>query len=97
MENGDTNFLVGNHSYDSADLSNKNVERGTSYAAPRISGYVALLRHKFSGLNAVNTASILLDTAGYEDLYCNPNCDKSIYGQGKANLGKAMSPIGNLR
>ena len=97
MENGDTNFVSGYHSYDGADLSNKNIYAGTSFAAPRISGYVALLRHKFSGLSANHTANILLDTAGYDDLQCNPNCDKSIYGQGKANLGKAMSPIGNLR
>ena len=97
MENGDTNFVYGYHSYDSADLSNKNIYAGTSFAAPRISGYVALLRHKFWGLSANHTANILLDTAGYDDLQCNPNCDKSVYGQEKANLGKAMSPIGNLR
>jgi subtilisin family serine protease len=97
MENGDTNFVYGYHDYDGADLSDKNVQQGTSFAAPRISGYVALLRHKFSGLSANHSANILLDTAGYDDLQCNPNCDKSVYGQGKANLGKAMSPIGNLR
>ena len=31
---------------------------GTSYAAPRVSAYVAIVRSKFPNLNATNTASI---------------------------------------
>jgi hypothetical protein len=73
---------------------------GTSYAAPRVSAYVAIVRSKFPNLNATNTASILLDTARYDTLACSKNggtCDPAIYGKGEASLSRALAPVGKLR
>ena len=70
---------------------------GTSYAAPRVAGYVAILRSKFPNLDAVNSSSIMLDTARYDTLTCNPNCDPAIYGKGEVSLSRALAPVGRLR
>ena len=70
---------------------------GTSYAAPRVAGYVAVLRSKFPNLDAVKSSSIILDTARYDTLTCNPNCDPAIYGKGEASLSRALAPVGRLR
>ncbi len=73
---------------------------GTSYAAPRVAGYVAIVRSKFPNLNASNTASILLDTARYDTLTCYKSaagCDPAIYGKGEASLSRALAPVGKLK
>jgi len=70
---------------------------GTSFAAPRVAGYAAILRQKFPNLNAAKTSSIILDTARYDTLSCNPNCDPNIYGAGQASLSRALAPVGRLR
>jgi subtilisin family serine protease len=73
---------------------------GTSYAAPRVAGYVAIVRSKFPNLSATNTASILLDTARYDTLECSKNggvCDPKIYGKGEASLSRALAPVGKLK
>lgn len=72
---------------------------GTSFAAPRVAGYVAIVRSKFPNLNASNTASILLDTARYDTLACSKNggvCDPKIYGKGEASLSRALAPRGKV-
>jgi len=71
--------------------------QGTSFAAPRVAGYAAILRQKFPNLNAEKSSSILLDTARYDTLRCNPNCPSSIYGMGEASLSRALAPVGRLR
>jgi hypothetical protein len=70
---------------------------GTSFAAPRVAGYAAIIRQKFPNLDAVKTSSIILDTARYDTLNCNPNCDPNIYGAGQASLSRALAPVGRLR
>ena len=70
---------------------------GTSFAAPRVAGYAAIIRQKFPNLDAVKTSSIILDTARYDTLSCNPNCDSNIYGAGQASLSRALAPVGRLR
>ena len=71
---------------------------GTSFAAPRISGYAAIVRQKFPNLNAAQTASVLLDTATWNANWGAKNAaNQSIYGQGEANLGRALAPVGSLR
>ena len=73
---------------------------GTSYAAPRVAGMVAIVRSKFPNLNASQTASIMLDTARYDTLNCYKTakgCDKTIYGRGEASLSRALAPVGRLR
>jgi len=73
---------------------------GTSYAAPRVAGYVAIVRSKFPNLDAVKTSSIMLDTARYDTLSCYytaGGCNKAIYGQGEVSLSRALAPVGRLR
>ena len=73
---------------------------GTSYAAPRVAGMVAIVRSKFPNLNASQTASIMLDTARYDTLTCFKTplgCDPNIYGKGEASLSRALAPVGKLR
>ena len=72
-------------------------DEGTSFAAPRVSGYAAILRQKFPNLNAEKSVSIMLDTARYDTLGCFPNCDPTIYGKGEASLSRALAPVGRLR
>ncbi len=77
--------------------------QGTSFAAPRVSGFAALVRGKFPGLSGGQTAKILLDTATTQGLACHQsgqkdhqNCGIEIYGQGRVDIGSALSPIGKL-
>ena len=65
--------------------------RGTSYAAPMVSGGLALMKQLFRG-QLSNTAllSRLLATANKSGIYAN----RSIYGQGLMNLGAATAPVG---
>ena len=78
--------------------------QGTSFAAPRVAGFAALVRDKFTGLTGGQTAKILLDTATTQGLACHRSgqkdhtgCDIEIYGQGRVDIGSALSPIGRLR
>ena len=71
--------------------------RGTSFAAPRVAGFAALVRHKFPDLTGAHTTKILLDTATTEGLRCHPNCNVEIYGQGRVSITDALSPIGKLQ
>ena len=65
---------------------------GTSFAAPRVSGAAALIRHKFPGLDGFQLKELLLSTA--EDIG-EPGTDP-IYGRGKLDLSNALSPQGQL-
>jgi len=70
---------------------------GTSYAAPVVAGYAAVVLQKFPNLTAASTSNILLDTARYDTLSCYPNCPTSTYGAGEASLSRALAPVGRLR
>jgi subtilisin family serine protease len=74
-----------------------NYSTGTSFATPRVSGYVAIVAQKFPNLNAEKLSNIILQTSGYDSLACNPNCDKTIYGQGLPSLSRALAPVGRLK
>ncbi len=82
--------------YSSKSISG-NVERdigkgsGTSYAAPFVSGGLAIMKQIFRG-QLSNTALLkrLYDTANKTGRYAKQN----IYGQGLMDLGKATSPQG---
>ena len=63
---------------------------GTSFAAPTVSGAVALLAQAFPNLTGARIAEILYTTA--DDLGA-PGVD-AVYGRGRLNIGRAMSPIG---
>ena len=94
VANGNSPYATGDISIDGNPMS---AGAGTSYAAPRVTGYAAILRHKFPNLNAENTASILLDTARYDTLTCYPDCPVSVYGKGEASISRALAPVGRLR
>lgn len=73
---------------------------GTSYAAPVIAGYSAIVMQKFPNLSAPQVASVILDTARYDTLSCNTapgGCDPSIYGRGVASISRALAPVGFLK
>ena len=77
---------------------------GTSFAAPRVAGYAALVRDKFPNLSGAQTAGILLDTATTAGLACHrgsarksSSCAANIYGQGRVDIGRALAPSGALR
>ena len=63
---------------------------GTSFAAPTVSGAVALLAQAFPNLTGTRIAEILFTTA--DDLGA-PGTDP-VFGRGRLNITRAMSPIG---
>ena len=66
---------------------------GTSFAAPVVSGALALLMEHFRGTRG-NTEVVrrMLDTADRSDRYAN----SAIYGAGHLDLEAALSPVGTL-
>jgi subtilisin family serine protease len=72
--------------------------QGTSFAAPRVAGYAAIIRQKFPNLTAANTASVILDTASWNASWGDKSAaNMAVYGQGEASLGRALAPVGRLR
>ncbi len=73
-------------------------EVGTSFAAPRVAGYVAIVRQKFPNLSAADAAKLILDTAVWNPAWgAKTPATQAIYGQGEANLARALAPVGALR
>ncbi|MEN9418826.1 MAG: hypothetical protein RI988_2446 [Pseudomonadota bacterium] len=71
---------------------------GTSFAAPRVSGYLGILRQKFPNLVAEQAAAIILDTAQWNTAWgAKDQSTQAVYGRGEANLGRALAPVGVLR
>jgi hypothetical protein len=70
---------------------------GTSFAAPLVAGYAAIVMQKFPNLDAAKTSNIILDTARTDTLSCHPTCSSAIYGKGEASLSRALAPVGSLR
>ncbi len=67
------------------------VGSGTSYAAPMVSGGLALMKQLFRGqLSNTALVSRLLTTADKSGRYAS----RSIYGQGLMDLGAATAPVG---
>jgi hypothetical protein len=94
VANGSTPYLGNAVAINSA---NANFSSGTSYAAPRVSAYAAIIMQKFPNIDAIKTSSIILDTARTDTLSCSPYCSSAIYGKGEASLSRALAPVGNLR
>ena len=65
---------------------------GTSYAAPRVTGAAALVRHKFPNLTAPQLKQVLLQTA--TDLGIT-GVDET-FGYGKLSIPNALSPQGTV-
>ena len=73
--------------------------KGTSCAAPKVTGAAAVVKSKFPNLNAADLSDILLLTAD-KDIDDNGTDDFSststVYGRGELDLQSALSPVGNL-
>jgi subtilisin family serine protease len=67
---------------------------GTSYAAPVVAGYAAVVMQKFPNLSAANTSNIILDTARTDTIN---GYSAAIHGKGEASLSRALAPVGSLR
>ena len=63
---------------------------GTSFAAPVIAGYSAILGSKFTTATATQITSQLLSTARHDTLV---NYNAATYGQGEASLTRALAPM----
>ncbi len=63
---------------------------GTSFAAPIISGYAAVLGSKFTTASATQITNQLLNTARQDTLQ---NYSAAVYGRGEASIGRALAPI----
>lgn len=86
------------YKYYSGSLAGTEV-KGTSCAAPKVTGAAAIVKSKFPNLSAANLSDILLLTAD-KDIDDNGVDDFSststVYGRGELDLQSALSPIGNL-
>jgi len=97
LANGAVPWVAGNI-YMNAVPAQESV--GTSFAAPLVAGYAAIVEQKFPNLTATNTANILLQTARYDTLSCYytaGGCPVATYGAGEASLSRALAPVGRLR
>lgn len=63
---------------------------GTSFAAPIISGYAAVIGSKFTAATPTQIANQLLATARTDTLR---NYRASVYGRGEASLTRALAPV----
>ena len=65
--------------------------QGTSFAAPMVTGGLALMKQYFRGqISNTDLLSRLLETADRSGIYA----DAAIYGRGLMDLGAATSPVG---
>lgn len=63
---------------------------GTSFAAPIISGYAAVLGSKFTTASATQITNQLLNTARQDTL---TNYSAAVYGRGEASITRALAPV----
>ena len=69
------------------------VTSGTSFAAPFVSGGLAIIADYFEGqLGSSEIVARLFSTANKDGIYS----DKAVYGQGLMDLGAATKPIGQM-
>ena len=87
---------------DTASFSglNESVKLGTSFAAPRVAGAAAILRHKWPKQTAAQITRLLLDTAS-KDIDQDGTADftgiSEVFGYGRLDLKAALSPVGPLK
>ena len=94
----DTGIYIGNTNDDNynsciQDNSCFAVTSGTSFAAPFVSGGLAVIADYFEGqLGSKEIVDRLFSTANKQGVYS----DKAIYGQGLMDLGAATAPVGQV-
>ena len=62
---------------------------GTSFAAPIVSGYAAILKSKFTAASHTDIVNQLLGTARRDTI---AGYDPAVHGQGEASLSRALAP-----
>jgi subtilisin family serine protease len=62
---------------------------GTSFAAPIVAGYAAILGSKFTSASPTQIANQLLSTARTDTIR---NYQPEVHGQGEASIGRALAP-----
>jgi subtilisin family serine protease len=70
--------------------SNQTGLAGTSFAAPIVAGYAAIIGNKFPSATPTQVTNQLLTTARKDTLL---NFNATTYGRGEANLTRALAPI----
>ncbi|WP_370635184.1 S8 family serine peptidase [Polynucleobacter sp. IMCC 29146] len=65
---------------------------GTSYSAPRVAGYAAIIKQKYPNATGEQIAAAILNTA-----VLKPGWDPVIYGKGQVDLTAALSSAGGLK
>jgi subtilisin family serine protease len=63
---------------------------GTSFAAPVVSGYAAILGSKFTKASPSDITNQLLSTARTDTV---ANYNPAVYGRGEASLSRALAPV----
>jgi len=63
---------------------------GTSFAAPIVSGYAAIIGSKFRTASPTQIANQLLSTARQDTI---TNYNPALHGRGEASLARALSPV----
>lgn len=65
------------------------IPAGTSFAAPIVAGYVAILASKFTTASATAVTNQLLNTARTDTV---AGYNPAIYGRGEASIARALAP-----
>jgi subtilisin family serine protease len=63
---------------------------GTSFAAPIVSGYAAIIGSKFRTATPTQITNQLLTTARQDTI---ANYNAAMHGRGEASLARALSPV----
>ena len=63
---------------------------GTSFAAPVVAGYSAILGSKFTGATATQITNQLLNTARQDTI---AGYDSKLHGRGEASISRAIAPV----
>ncbi len=85
-----TNTAIQSHFLVVGVDSSKTGMAGTSFAAPIISGYAAILGSKFTTATPTQITNQLLNTARKDTLL---NYNAATYGMGEASLSRALAPL----
>lgn len=69
---------------------NKTGLYGTSFAAPVVSGYAAIIGSKFTGATPTQVANQLLNTARTDTI---AGYNREVHGRGEASISRALAPV----
>jgi subtilisin family serine protease len=83
------NALVQNNFLTVGVAGNKTGLYGTSFAAPIVAGYAAVIGSKFTGATPTDVTNRLLNTARKDTLM---NYSAAVYGRGEASITRALAP-----